>query len=61
MARAEHVCPARVNYESVNLLRYSKGIIDLDAEVPDTNAIFAATGKCLRKLPIDTAALKQRE
>jgi hypothetical protein len=25
-----------------------------------TNAIFAATGKRLRKLPIDTAALKQR-
>jgi isoquinoline 1-oxidoreductase beta subunit len=24
-----------------------------------TNAIFAATGKCLRKLPIDTTALKQ--
>jgi isoquinoline 1-oxidoreductase beta subunit len=25
-----------------------------------TNAIFAATGKRLRKLPIDTTALKQR-
>ena len=25
-----------------------------------TNAIFAATGKRLRKLPVDTAALKQR-
>jgi isoquinoline 1-oxidoreductase beta subunit len=24
-----------------------------------TNAVFAATGKRLRKLPIDTAALKQ--
>jgi isoquinoline 1-oxidoreductase beta subunit len=24
-----------------------------------TNAIFAATGKRLRKLPVDTAALKQ--
>jgi isoquinoline 1-oxidoreductase subunit beta len=25
----------------------------------DTNAIFAATGKRLRKMPVDSAALKQ--
>jgi MinD superfamily P-loop ATPase len=57
--RAEHflLCPDRLN---VSLLRYGKGIIDIDAEIPDSALYLGVAEQKLHRSQIPGAAVDER-